>query len=145
MVEPGALLSVADELAAGADDDQGRAVSAVLAAHAVLEALVNRVGGEEIASFNYRARFLPKWHDLSERTLGRQLESAPDLERLQAVRDAALGFRGEPERLDRRSLAPPPEIPTEVGAVEARWAVETARRVIAEFHKATGREVPGWL
>jgi hypothetical protein len=108
-------------------------VAAVLAAHGALEALVNQVGGEEIASFNYRARFLPKWHDLCERTLGRQLEAAPDLERLQALRDAALGFRGEPERLDRRSLTPPPEIPAEVGAGEARWAVETARRVIAEF------------
>jgi hypothetical protein len=120
-------------------------VAAVLAAHGALEALVNQVGGEEIASFNYRARFLPKWHDLCERKLGRQLEAAPDLERLQALRDAALGFRGEPERLDRRSLTPPPEIPAEVGAGEARWAVETARRVIAEFHAASGRELPDWL
>jgi hypothetical protein len=120
-------------------------VAAVLAAHGALEALVNQVGGEEIASFNYRARFLPKWHDLCERTLGRQLEAAPDLERLQGLRDAALGFRGEPERLDRRSQTPPPEIPAEVGAGEARWAVETARRVIAEFHAATGRALPDWL
>jgi hypothetical protein len=120
-------------------------VAAVLAAHAALEAFVNRVGGEEIASFNYRARFLPKWHDLCERTLGRQLEAAPDLERLQALRDTALGFRGEPERLDRRSQTPPPEIPADVGVGEARWAVETARRVIAEFHAATGREPPDWL
>jgi hypothetical protein len=133
MVEPATLLSVADELAASASDSRGRAVAAVLAAHGALEALVNRVGGEEIASFNYRARFLPKWHDLCERTLGRQLEAAPDLERLQALRDGALGFRGEPERLDRRSLTPPPQIPADVGAGEARWAVETARRVIAEF------------
>ena len=28
---------------------------------------MNRLGGEVIASFNYRARFLPKWHDLCER------------------------------------------------------------------------------
>ena len=63
--------------------------------------LVNRLGGEVIASFNYRARFLPKWHDLCERTLGRQLETAPELERLHALRDSVLGFRGEPERLDR--------------------------------------------
>lgn len=145
MVEPGTLLSVANELAAGASDNRGRAVAAVLAAHAAMEALVNRVGGEEIGSFNYRARFLPKWHDLCERTLGRQLEAAPDLERLQALRDAALGFRGDPERLDRRSRTPPPEIPAEVGAGEARWAVETARRVIAELHAATGRELPDWL
>ena len=139
------LLSVANELAAGATDSRGRAVAAVLAAHGALEALVNQVGGEEISSFNYRARFLPKWHDLCERTLGRQLESAPDLERLHALRDAALGFRGEPERLDRRSQTPPPEIPAEVGAGEAQWAVETGRRVIAEFLAATGREVPDWL
>jgi hypothetical protein len=145
MVEPGTLLSVANELAAGASDNRGRAVAAVLAAHAALEALVNRVGGEEIGSFNYRARFLPKWHDLCQRTLGRQLEAAPDLERLQALRDAALGFRGEPERLDRRTLTPPPEIPAEVGAGEAQWAVETARRVIAELHAASGRELPEWL
>jgi hypothetical protein len=138
------LLSVANELAAGASDP-GRAVATVLAAHGALEAFVNRVGGEEIASFNYRARFLPKWHDLCERTLGRQLEAAPDLERLQALRDTALGFRGEPERLDRRSLTPPPEIPAEVWAGEARWAVETARRVIAELHAASGRESPDWL
>jgi len=145
MVEPGTLLLVASELAAGASDSRGRAVAAVLASHAALEAFVNRVGREEIGSFNYRARFLPKWHDLCERTLGRQLEAARDLERLQALRDAALGFRGDPERLDRRSLTPPPEIPAEVGAGEARWAVETARRVIAEFHAATGRELPDWL
>jgi NAD(P)-dependent dehydrogenase (short-subunit alcohol dehydrogenase family) len=145
MVEPGTLLSVANELAAGASDNRGRAVAAVLAAHGALEAFVNRVGGEEIASFNYRARFLPKWHDLCERTLGRQLEAAPDLERLQALRDTALGFQGELERLDRRSATPPPEIPAEVGAGEARWSVETARRVIAEFHAGAGRELPGWL
>jgi hypothetical protein len=34
-----------------------------------------------------------------------------------------------------------PEIPAEVGAGEARWAVETARRVIAEFHAAAGRQL----
>jgi hypothetical protein len=139
------LLSFATELAAAASESRGRAVAAVLAAHGALEAFVNRVGGEEIASFNYRARVLPKWHDLCERTLGRQLEAAPDLERLQALRDTALGFRGEPERLDRRSPTPPPEIPAGVGAGEAQWAIETARRVIAEFHAAAGRELPDWL
>jgi hypothetical protein len=145
MVDSGTLLSVANELAAGASDSRGRAVAAVLAAHGALEAFVNQVGGEEIASFNYRARFLPKWHDLCERTLGRQLEAAPDLERLQALRDGALGFRGEPERLDRRSQTPPPGIPAEVGVGEAQWAVGTARRVIAEFHAATGRGLPDRL
>src|SRR6266498_6171111 len=145
MVEPGILLSVANELAAGASDSRGRAVAAVLAAHGALEAVVNRVGGEEIASFNYRARFLPKWHDLCRRLLGRQLEAAPDLERLQAVRDAVVGYRGEPERLDRRATTPPPKVPTVVANQEtARWAVETARRVIREFHEAAGREVTAW-
>src|SRR6266540_899824 len=102
-------------------------------------------GGVEIQGFNYRARFLPKWHDLCQRVLGRQLEAAPDLERLQAVRDAVVGYRGEPERLDRRATTPPPEVPTVVANQEtARWAVETARRVIREFHEAAGREVPAW-
>src|SRR4030095_9513115 len=100
------LLSVANELAAGASDSRGRAVAAVLAAHGGLEAFVNRVGGEEIASFNYRARFLPKWHDLCERTLGRQLEAAPDLARLHALPYAAVRVRGQPERLGRRAPAP---------------------------------------
>ncbi len=106
---------------------------------------MNQLGGEEIASFNYRARFLPKWHDLCERTLGRQLEAARDLERLQALRDAALGSRGEPERLDRRSTTPPPEAPAEVGPMDARWAVERARGLIAEFYGATHREPPDWV
>src|SRR6266498_3337413 len=145
MANPGRLLRLADDMAGRAAEDEGFAALAVLAAHAVLESLVNQLGREEIQSINERARFLPKWHDLCERTLGRQLDAAPDLERLQALRDGALGFRGEPERLDRRSLTPPPEIPAEVGAGEARWAVETARRVIAEFHAATGRELPDWL
>jgi hypothetical protein len=145
MVEPGRLLVAADEMAARSDVDPSQAVIAVLAAHAALEALVNQLGGEEIASFNYRARFLPKWHDLCERTLGRQLKAAPDLEHLQALRDAALGFRGEPERLDRRSTTPPPEIKAGVGSVQARWAVEAARRVIGEFYGASGRELPDWM
>jgi hypothetical protein len=32
--------------------------------------------------------------------------------------------------------------PAEVGAGEARWAVEAAWRVIAEFYEATGQELP---
>jgi hypothetical protein len=107
--------------------------------------MVNRLGGETIGSFNYRARFLPKWHDLCERTIGRQLESAPDLERLHALRGAVVGYRGDAERLDRRSTSPPPEALRAVGAEEARWAVEAARRVIAEFHRAAGRDAPGWV
>jgi hypothetical protein len=113
MVKPGRLLLAANDMAARADVDPSYAIIAILAAHAALEALVNQLGGRKIASFNYRARFLPKWHDLCERTLGRQLEVACDLERLQALRDAALGSRGEPERLDRRSTTPPPEVPAE--------------------------------
>src|SRR5439155_21968427 len=102
-------------------------------------------GAWRFRSFNYRARFLPKWHDLCQRVLGRQLEAAPDLEGLQALRDAVVGYRGEPERLDRRAATPPPEVPTEVANPEtARWAVETARRVIREFHEAARREVPSW-
>jgi hypothetical protein len=114
MVEPVELLQVADELARRVERGPGDAAQAVLAAHAALEATVNRLGGVEIQSFNYRARFLPKWHDLC-RVLGRQLEAAPDLERLQAVRDAVVGYRGEPERLDRRATTRPkfpPTLPT---------------------------------
>jgi hypothetical protein len=145
-IEPGRLLGLAEEMATRArEEDAGHAALAVLAAHAALEATVNRLGGETIGSFNYRARFLPKWHDLCERTIGRQLEAAPDLERLQALRDAVVGFRGDPERLDRRSTSRPPEAPRAVGAEEARWAVELARRVVAEFHRAAGRDAPGWV
>jgi hypothetical protein len=107
--------------------------------------LVNRLGGEVIASFNYRARFLPKWHDLCERTLGRQLETAPELERLHALRDSVLGFRGEPERLDRRSSAPSPEVPEMLSVETARWAVDAVRRVVEEFHQRAGHERPDWL
>src|SRR6266508_6253779 len=145
MVEPGILLSVAKELAAGASDSRGRAVAAVLAAHGALEAVVNRVEGEEIASFNYRARFLPKWHDLCERTLGRQLDAAPDLERLHALRDGVAGFGGPPERLDRRSPTPPPKVPELLSVETGRWAVDAARRVVEEFHQREGRERPNWL
>jgi hypothetical protein len=145
MVEPVELLQLADELVRRAEGNPRDVAQAVLAAHAALEATVNRLGGVEIQSFNYRARFLPKLHDLCQRVLGRQLEAAPDLERLQAVRDAVVGYRGEPERLDRRAITPPPEVPTDVANPQtARWAVETARRVIREFHEASGREVPSW-
>ena len=145
MVDPVELLQLADELSRQSEGRPGAAAQAVLASHAALEATVNRLGGVEIQSFNYRARFLPKWHDLCQRVLGRQLEAAPDLERLQAVRDAVVGSRGEPERLDRRATTPPPEVPTDGANPEtARWAVETARRVIREFHEVAGREVPAW-
>jgi hypothetical protein len=151
MVEPAGLLQLANELSLRAEQEQGDAAQevlsaqAVLTSHAALEATVNRLGGMEIQSFNYRARFLPKWHDLCERVLGGQLEAASDLERLQAVRDAVVGYRGEPERLDRRAGTPPPEVPANLANPEtARWAVKTATRVIAEFHEAAGREVPSW-
>ncbi|MBI2237627.1 MAG: hypothetical protein HYU54_03765 [Actinobacteria bacterium] len=132
-------------MAARSAEDDGLAGLAVLASHTALESLVNRLGREEIASFNERARFLPKWHDLCERTLGRQLESALDLERLHALRDVVAGVRAPPERLDRRSVAPPPEAPQELSAETARWAVDVARRVALEFHRAAGREPPDWL
>ncbi|MGH2649892.1 MAG: hypothetical protein ACRDHS_09065 [Actinomycetota bacterium] len=145
MIEPARLLTLAEEMAARAAEDPVYSALAVLASHAALEALVNRLGAEVIASFNYRARFLPKWHDLCEQTLGRQLETAPDLERLHALRDSLMGFRGEPERLDRRSQAPPPEVPGELGPETARWVVETARQVIAEFHEAADGDFAAWV
>jgi hypothetical protein len=145
MVEPVDLLQLADEMTRRAEGKPGYGAQAVLAAHAALEATVNRLGGAEIQSFNYRARFLPKWHDLCQRVLGRQLEAALDLERLQALRDAVVGYGGEPERLDRRARTPPPEVPADVVNQEtARWAVEMARRVIREFHEAAHRELPSW-
>ena len=139
------LLTLADEMAAGARVREGNSAVAILAAHAALEAFVNETGAREIASFNLRARFLPKWHDLSERVLGRQLDSAPDLERLQAIRDAIVGYQGEPERLDRRAATLPPTVPEHLDAETARWAVDTARHVIAEFHRLAGRPVPDWV
>jgi hypothetical protein len=145
MADPGRLLRLADEMAVRAEEDEGFAELAVLGAHAALESLVNRLGREEIGSFNERARFLPKWHDLCERTLGRPLDAAPDLERLHALRDAVAGFGGPPERLDRRSPAPPPEVPPTLSAETARWAVDAAHRVADEFHRAAGRDRPDWL
>jgi hypothetical protein len=145
MADPGRLLQLADEMAVRAEEDEGFAELAVLGAHAALESLVNRLGREEIGSFNERARFLPKWHDLCERTLGRPLDAAPDLERLHALRDAVAGFGGPPERLDRRSPAPPPEVPPTLSAETARWAVDAAHRVADEFHRAAGRDRPDWL
>src|SRR5215218_7728937 len=114
-------------MARRAAEDEGFAALAVLAAHAGLESLVNQLGREEIPSFNERARFLPKWHDLCERTLGRQLEAAPDLERLHALRDGVAGFSGPPERLDRSSPTPPPEVPQMLSVETGRWAVDAAR------------------
>jgi hypothetical protein len=145
MAYPGRLLRLADEMAARAAEDEEFAGLAVLAAHAALESLVNQLGREEIGSFNERARFLPKWHDLCERTLGKQLDAAPDLERLHALRDTVAGFVGPPERLDRRSPAPPPEVPPALSVETARWAVDAARRVVKEFHTGAGRERPDWL
>lgn len=145
MVEPERLVRLAERMAARADEDDGLAALGVLASHAALESLVNRLGTDKIASFNQRARFLPKWHDLCERTLGRQLESAPDLERLHALRDAVVGVSAPPERLDRRSTTPPPVPPHEPSAETARWAVDVARRVAREFHEATGLEPPDWV
>jgi len=91
-LEPRVLLAVADEMATLAGERVAESGLAILAAHAALEAFVNETGAREIASFKLRARFLPKWHDLCQRVLGRQLDSAADLERLQAIRDAIVGY-----------------------------------------------------
>ncbi len=134
-LEPTALLAVADEFAARAGESETNAATAVLVAHAALEAFVNETGALEIGSFNLRARFLPKWHDLCQRLLSRQLDAAPDLERLHAIRDAIVGYQGRPERLDRRAETPSPITPEHLDAEIARWAVAAARNVIAEFDR----------
>ena len=144
-LEPRVLLAVADEMAAMAGERAAESGLAILAAHAALEAFVNETGAREIASFKLRARFLPKWHDLCERVLGRQLDSASDLERLQAIRDSIVGYEGDAERLDRRAASPPPTIAERLNAETALWAVDTARHVIAEFHRLAGRPVPEWI
>ena len=144
-LEPRLLLGVADEIANLAGERKAESGLAILAAHAALEAFVNETGAREIASFKLRARFLPKWHDLCERVLGRQLDSASDLEGLQAIRDALVGYEGEAERLDRRAASPPPTIAERLNAETALWAVGTARHVIAEFHRLAGRPVPDWI
>lgn len=144
-LEPRVLLAVADEMAALAGERAAESGLAVITAHAALEGFVNETGMREIASFNSRARFLPKWHDLCERVLGRQLESAPDLERMQAIRDALVGYEGDAERLDRRATSSPPTIPEQLNADTALWAVDTVRGVIAEFHRLAGRPVPDWV
>lgn len=144
-IEPRALLGIADEMAALAGEREAQSGLAILAAHAALESFVNEIGAREIASFNLRARFLPKWHDLCERAIGRQLDSAPDLEWLHAIRDAIVGYQGEAERLDRRATTPPPTIPEQLNAEIALRAVDAARQVIAEFHRLTGRRVPDWV
>lgn len=131
---------MADEVAGRAAKDEGFGGLAVLAAHAALESLVNQLGREEIGSFNERARFLPKWHDLCERTLGRRLDAAPDLERLHALRDGVPGFGGSPA-----SPAPPPEVSPALSVETVRWAVDAARRVVEEFHRVADRERPDWL
>lgn len=138
------LLTVAGGMATEPGSRESYAL-AILAAHAALEAFVNETGVQEIAAFNVRARFLPKWHDICERVLGRQLDSAPDLERLHALRDAIVGYQGEPERLDRRAETPSPLVPEDLNAETARWALDTARRVIAEFHRLAGRPAPDWV
>jgi hypothetical protein len=135
-IDPEALLAEADALTAGGGENEAIAALAVLATHAALEAFVNQTGAREIASFNLRARFLPKWHDLCQRVLGGQLDSGPELERLQAVRDAIVGYRGEPERLDRRASTAAPPVPEHVNGETARWAVSAARNVMAEFLRA---------
>jgi hypothetical protein len=105
-------LGLAEDMATRArEEDAGHAALAVLAAHAALEAMVNHLGGETIGSFNYRARFLPKWHDLCERIIGRPLEAAPDLERLQALRDGWSDIAATPSGWTADPLSLPPRHP----------------------------------
>lgn len=86
---------------------------------------MNQLGREEIQSFNERARFLPKWHDLCEGSLGRQLDAAPDLERLHALRDGILLHRATGAA--RPPFADPsPEVPQMLLVETARWAVDAA-------------------
>jgi hypothetical protein len=144
-IEPRVMLGIADEMAALAGEREAESGLAILAAHAALETFVNQTGSREIASFKLRARFLPKWHDLCERVIGRQLDSAPDLEWLHAIRDAIVAYQGEAERLDRRAATPPPTIPEQLNAEIALRAVDTAQQVIAEFHRLTGRRIPDWV
>jgi hypothetical protein len=80
MGDPGRLLRLADDMAGRGAKDEGFTALAVLAAHAVLESLVNQLGRQEIQSFNERARFLPKWHDLCERVV-EELHRRTDRER----------------------------------------------------------------
>ena len=105
-LEPRELLALAEQTAAVAGEREAESGLAILASHAALEAFVNETGAQEISGFKPRARFLPKWHDLCQRVLGRQLEAAPELERLQALRDALVGYEGAAERLDRRAATP---------------------------------------
>ena len=69
MADPGRLLRLADDMAGRGAKDEGFTALAVLAAHAILQSVVNQLGRKEIQSFNERARFLPKWHDLCERVV----------------------------------------------------------------------------
>jgi hypothetical protein len=59
MIEPARLLSLAEEMAARAGEDESYSALAVLASHGALEALVNRLGGEMIASFNLKGSETP--------------------------------------------------------------------------------------
>jgi hypothetical protein len=144
-LEPRVLVALAEEMAAMAGEREAESGLAILASHAALEAFVNETGAQEISSFKPRARFLPKWHDLCQRVLGRQLEAAPELEQLQALRDALVGYEGAAERLDRRAATPPPAIAERLNAETALWAVDTARRVIEEFHRLAGKPPPDWV
>jgi len=69
------------------------------------------------------------------------IEAAPDLERLQVL---ATGRSGSVANQRGWTAGPRHrlETPAQLGAGEARWAVKTARPVIAEFHAATDRELP---
>jgi hypothetical protein len=107
-VEPVELLQLANELARRAEGEPGDAAPAVLAAHAALEATVNRLGGVEIHSFNYRARFLPKWHDLCQRVRGGSSRPPPTLS---ACKPSGTPSSDTAESPSGWTAAPPPRRP----------------------------------
>lgn len=123
-----------EKAACAREEDAGHAALAVLTAHAALEAMVNRLGSEAIGSFNYRARFLPEWHDLCARTLGRQLQAAPDLERFRPSVTRWSAISATPSGW---IAGPRPLLPRHHGRSEPRK--------LAEFHQAAGREPPDWV
>ena len=126
MVEPVELLQLADELARRAEGKPGDAAQAVLAAHAALEAAVNRLEGVEIQSFTLPFRKEPG--PVEPERLDRRATTPPP-----EVPD------GPPSRLRVG----------DVGHDLCQQVLGHQRgrrpgRVIAEFHQAAGREVPSW-
>jgi hypothetical protein len=143
-LEPRVLLVVADEMVALAGEREAESGLSILTAHAALESFCQRHRCPGDRELQAQGPVPPEWHDLCEWVLGRQLDSAPDRERLQAIRDALVGYEGEAERLDRRTVSPR-MIAEYMDAETALWAVDTARHMIAECHRLAGRPVPDWV